>query len=840
MKDEKSNPLSGDIKTEGKGIPAVEVTQKVDSAAGEEAEIHKDEERNSPDFKRDMEIKGNKRLKLSPVEMANDPKNNLKTHEMDNLNAKHNIILKIDNGIKQLHSFNKEDVSGRVESKVFEGNELIEQAKRKREKLLNNEISIKGTENNKKSQLNNIGEVNTMKGVNEEVQGNLNIENTKREESHANDARKNYENSGWNRRKSTDSRYNNRNDDSGYYRSRENSGNSRWHTERGIYSGYNRDQRHRNNEYEDSRFSRNDNSTGQRWRSNDNRTYETSSNYRRDERSPRSRRIEINKHLQPEFNRGNNGPDTNQRRQFRESHNSGNTDKGYNRDGSRPGDYHEEAGKRRVLGESRKTPERLHDQKVIPRNYNHSYNYRYNVSGTNNYSSGYKESENHRKDYYSRSPKRYYGDREERRSNYPQKDHARDSSPDYRRESYKRGCPEYLKRKSEIDPRDNSPDYRSKIYKRDCPEYLKSKFVDPKEEIRRREEAEKIEQDRIKKEKEKIVSDRVIRELLKYKKECQERLQEEAKKTAVDETILRVSTVKTPDLTKSNARHIKNNTKELKPERVKEKKPVHEKYNENYRSSIGKKRRIIKEDHFNAESQYNNERDIIPVELSAGESVNFYESQTMKDCRIQFDASENKVFTVETNQNQVSTRNELNTVIQDVTTEFDDSINGNFKPIFRICNLKTPLSLYEKPAIAIKTSKIHGKGIFAEEIISPDQIIGEYVGEMISKSLSDEREQRYKCHGMESIYMFGVSKNFVLDATKFGSNLRFMNHSCQPNCYAEIKVFNSSIRRVFFAAERLIRPGEELTIDYQFKRVDGEERVPCLCNSDRCRLFIDK
>jgi hypothetical protein len=65
------------------------------------------------------------------------------------------------------------------------------------------------------------------------------------------------------------------------------------------------------------------------------------------------------------------------------------------------------------------------------------------------------------------------------------------------------------------------------------------------------------------------------------------------------------------------------------------------------------------------------------------------------------------------------------------------------------------------------------------------------------------------------------------------SPMRFLNHSCEPNCGIVIR---SGIERVEIRALRDIAPGEELTLDYEtfeeeFQALTG----PCLCQSARCR-----
>lgn len=51
--------------------------------------------------------------------------------------------------------------------------------------------------------------------------------------------------------------------------------------------------------------------------------------------------------------------------------------------------------------------------------------------------------------------------------------------------------------------------------------------------------------------------------------------------------------------------------------------------------------------------------------------------------------------------------------------------------------------------------------------------------------LTDVREQMYESKGI-GCYMFRMDDKFVIDATLLGSAARFINHSCEPNCFSRI------------------------------------------------------
>lgn len=53
----------------------------------------------------------------------------------------------------------------------------------------------------------------------------------------------------------------------------------------------------------------------------------------------------------------------------------------------------------------------------------------------------------------------------------------------------------------------------------------------------------------------------------------------------------------------------------------------------------------------------------------------------------------------------------------------------------------------------------------------------------------------------------------MVDATKAGSAARFINHSCDPNCYTKI-ITAEGQKRITIYTKRGIAPGEELFYDY--------------------------
>jgi histone-lysine N-methyltransferase SETD1 len=75
-------------------------------------------------------------------------------------------------------------------------------------------------------------------------------------------------------------------------------------------------------------------------------------------------------------------------------------------------------------------------------------------------------------------------------------------------------------------------------------------------------------------------------------------------------------------------------------------------------------------------------------------------------------------------------------------------------------------------------SAIHDWGLFALEDIGADEMVIEYVGQVVRAGVSDAREKRYEKQGIGSSYLFRIDLEYVVDATKCGNLARFINHSC--------------------------------------------------------------
>jgi SET domain-containing protein len=139
----------------------------------------------------------------------------------------------------------------------------------------------------------------------------------------------------------------------------------------------------------------------------------------------------------------------------------------------------------------------------------------------------------------------------------------------------------------------------------------------------------------------------------------------------------------------------------------------------------------------------------------------------------------------------------------------------------------------------VRGSAIQGRGVYALRRISKGTWVVEYTGELIT---SAEADRRYDDESMDRHHTFLFAKNdeWVIDASGQGSDARFINHSCEPNCEA---VVDEDSGEIWIVALRDISAGEELSYDYGYESAGTDEATarrlyPCHCGSPRCRGTI--
>ena len=127
--------------------------------------------------------------------------------------------------------------------------------------------------------------------------------------------------------------------------------------------------------------------------------------------------------------------------------------------------------------------------------------------------------------------------------------------------------------------------------------------------------------------------------------------------------------------------------------------------------------------------------------------------------------------------------------------------------------------------LRVGPSRVAGRGLFASTLIPRRAKIGELTGERISI-----REARRRAAGRRVVAIVELEA-VAIDASRERGGMRYINHSCEPNTY-----MRRTAERCEFYALRDIRPGEELTVDYEDSHHEG--RLRCRCGAARCRGWL--
>ena len=136
--------------------------------------------------------------------------------------------------------------------------------------------------------------------------------------------------------------------------------------------------------------------------------------------------------------------------------------------------------------------------------------------------------------------------------------------------------------------------------------------------------------------------------------------------------------------------------------------------------------------------------------------------------------------------------------------------------------------------IQTRRSGVHGKGVYAVVDLAEGETLIEYVGEVITWDEALERHPHDPADPNHTFY-FHIDEGHVIDAKVGGNSSRWINHSCAPNCEAEIDE-----GRVFIRARRNIKAGEELFYDYGLVIDEPytaklKAQYPCWCGAKNCR-----
>ena len=139
-----------------------------------------------------------------------------------------------------------------------------------------------------------------------------------------------------------------------------------------------------------------------------------------------------------------------------------------------------------------------------------------------------------------------------------------------------------------------------------------------------------------------------------------------------------------------------------------------------------------------------------------------------------------------------------------------------------------------RPAFIVRNSPVHGRGVFATRGIPADTFLIEYEGERISDKTANKR------HGADPenpyhTFFFSLDSGKLIDGGVDGSDSRWINHACEPNCEAR-----EEKGRVYIYTVRDIKRGEEFNYDYGLVLEERQTKAlkkayECRCGAPSCR-----
>lgn len=120
----------------------------------------------------------------------------------------------------------------------------------------------------------------------------------------------------------------------------------------------------------------------------------------------------------------------------------------------------------------------------------------------------------------------------------------------------------------------------------------------------------------------------------------------------------------------------------------------------------------------------------------------------------------------------------------------------------------------KKKKYVIKRSAT-GLGMFAQQDIPSQTRIIEYIGTRLTNAEAEQSDNRY---------IIFLNETHTLDGKDRKNAARYLNHSCQSNAAAY-----TTGKRVWIWSERVIKAGEEITINY------GPEYLAAYIQPGACR-----
>ena len=146
--------------------------------------------------------------------------------------------------------------------------------------------------------------------------------------------------------------------------------------------------------------------------------------------------------------------------------------------------------------------------------------------------------------------------------------------------------------------------------------------------------------------------------------------------------------------------------------------------------------------------------------------------------------------------------------------------------------------LQKKKYAAVQRYMTDGKGwgVRATKSLKEGTFVMEYTGEIVDEDTFEKRMET-KYANDKHHYCMALGGGLFIDAHRVGSECRFVNHSCDPNCDM-VKWTVAGQSRMALYTKRKIVMGEELSYDYNFDNFNHLKGQICKCGAKNCRGII--
>ena len=113
------------------------------------------------------------------------------------------------------------------------------------------------------------------------------------------------------------------------------------------------------------------------------------------------------------------------------------------------------------------------------------------------------------------------------------------------------------------------------------------------------------------------------------------------------------------------------------------------------------------------------------------------------------------------------------------------------------------------------------KAVFARELIEPGEVVAVWSGRLVPVEELDDLSEEIRRHTVqveEGLYLASLTPDEAPD---------YINHACEPNAGLD--------GQITIVAMQMIRPGDEVTIDYAMCDGSPYDEFDCACGSSQCR-----